>query len=81
MALLRIFNPIVGQKPQKGALPSLYAATATNVKGAEYFGPSGFQELRGYPKKVNSSKLSYDSEIARKLWLVSEELTGIKFPF
>ena len=77
--LLRILNPILGQKAQKGALPSLYAATAPEVKGGDYYGPSGLQELRGYPKKVQSSKLSHDEELAIKLWEISEELTGVKY--
>ena len=77
--LLRILNPILGQKAQKGALPSLYAATAPEVKGGDYYGPSGLQELRGYPKKVQSSKLAHDEELAIKLWEISEELTGVKY--
>ncbi len=62
-----------------GALPTLYAATAADVTGGDYFGPSGWQEWRGYPKKVESNALSHDKNIASKLWDVSEKLTGIKF--
>ena len=79
--LLRLLNPIIGQKPDKGALPTLYAATASEVKGGDYYGPSGIQELRGYPKKVKSSKLSYDESLAKQLWEISEELTGVKYFF
>ena len=63
----------------QGALPTLRAATDSNVKSGDYFGPDGFQERRGYPVKVDSNKLSQDKEIAKKLWGVSEKLTGIKF--
>ena len=62
-----------------GALPTLYAATAPHVKSGDFFGPGGWQEWRGYPKKVESNKLSHDKNIAAQLWNISEELTGIKF--
>ena len=79
--LLRLLNPILGQRPDKGCLPSLYAATAPDVKGGDYYGPSGMMELRGYPKKVQSSKLSHNFELAKKLWEKSEDLTKINFIF
>ncbi len=72
-------NPLFAQKPEMGALPTLYAAVSNDVKGGDYYGPSGWQEWRGYPKKVKSNDLSYDKDIAAKLWKVSEDLTGIKF--
>lgn len=78
--LTSALNFIFAQKIEMGALPTLYAATAPGVKGAVYYGPSGFREMRGYPKKVSSVPLSHDSEIAEKLWSVSEKLTGITYP-
>ena len=74
-------NPYLAQDISMGALPTLYAAAAPDVKSGEYFGPSGFMEMRGYPKKVKSNKLSQDREIAKKLWDVSEALTGVKYAF
>jgi hypothetical protein len=62
-----------------GALPTLYAAIAPDVKGGDYYGPSGWLEMRGYPKKVESNELSHDHRISKKLWEASEELTGIKW--
>lgn len=62
-----------------GALPTLYAAIAPDVKGSDYYGPRGFQEMKGYPKKVNSNQLSQNEEIAKKLWAVSEKLTGVSY--
>jgi NAD(P)-dependent dehydrogenase (short-subunit alcohol dehydrogenase family) len=62
-----------------GALPALYAAVAPEVRGAEYYGPGGLFGIRGYPKKVVSMKRSYDENVARQLWAVSEELTGVKY--
>lgn len=63
-----------------GALPTLYATTALDVKGSDYYGPGGRWEVRGYPKKVSSNELSHDKDIAKKLWNISEELTKVKFP-
>ena len=62
-----------------GALPTLYAATAPDVSGGDYFGPGGFMEMRGYPKKAGSNDRSRDQEAAAKLWDVSEELTGVHY--
>jgi NAD(P)-dependent dehydrogenase (short-subunit alcohol dehydrogenase family) len=63
-----------------GALPTLRAATDPAVRGGQYFGPDGFAELRGYPKVVASSAQSHDVEVQRRLWTVSEELTGVVYP-
>ncbi len=51
-----------------GALPTLYAALADDVKNGDFFGPSGFMEIKGYPKKTNPNKLATDKTIATKLW-------------
>ena len=80
-SLFEFLNPLFAQKPEMGALPTLYAAVAGDVTGGDYYGPSGWQEWRGFPKKVNSNALSHDEDIASKLWIVSEQLTGIKFNF
>lgn len=70
---------LFGQPDARGALPTLYAATAPEVKGAAFYGPDGFLEQRGYPKEVKASSQAYDAEVARRLWAVSEELTGVMF--
>ena len=77
--LFQSMNPLFAQSIEMGALPTLYAAVASGVQGGDYFGPSGFMEMRGYPKKVKSNKLSHNREIAKRLWAVSEELSGIKY--
>ncbi len=76
-----LLNKFFAQGIDMGALPTLYAATVKDVKSGDYFGPSGWQEMKGYPKKVESNELSHDQKIAAKLWEVSEELTGVKFNF
>jgi NAD(P)-dependent dehydrogenase (short-subunit alcohol dehydrogenase family) len=77
--LYRAFNPLFAQRPEMGCLPTLYAATAPQVKGGEYFGPDGPLGLRGNPKQVRSSNRSYDQAVAARLWKVSEELTGVRY--
>ncbi|MEC4764410.1 SDR family NAD(P)-dependent oxidoreductase [Mycobacterium sherrisii] len=69
------------QSPDMGALPTLRAATDPGVLGAQYYGPDGFAEQRGYPKVVASSEKSHDVDAQRRLWVVSEELTGVTYPF
>jgi NAD(P)-dependent dehydrogenase (short-subunit alcohol dehydrogenase family) len=68
------------QGADMGALPTLRAATDPGVIGGQYFGPDGFGEQRGYPKVVASSQASHDIDAQRRLWTVSEQLTGVEFP-
>lgn len=70
--------PFMAQSPKNGALPTLLAATG-DVKGGEYFGPTGFNELKGKPGIVSSSELSKDKQVANKLWEVSEQLVGFEY--
>ena len=70
----------VSQKPAMGALPVLRAATDPGVLGGQYYGPGGFFGVRGYPTLARSSRQSHDTAIQRRLWTVSEELTGVTFP-
>jgi NAD(P)-dependent dehydrogenase (short-subunit alcohol dehydrogenase family) len=78
-AVTRLVEPLF-QGPDMGALPSLRAATDPSVLGGQYYGPDGFAEQRGYPKVVSSSAQSHDADAQRRLWAVSEELTGVSFP-
>jgi NAD(P)-dependent dehydrogenase (short-subunit alcohol dehydrogenase family) len=75
-----VVQPLVAQDSAMGALPSLRAATDPAVVGGQYFGPGGFAQTRGYPEIVGSSKKSHDAERQRRLWAVSEELTGVTYP-
>jgi NAD(P)-dependent dehydrogenase (short-subunit alcohol dehydrogenase family) len=77
--LFRFLNNFLSQDITMGALPTLYAAVGPDVKGGDYYGPSGWREMRGYPKKVESNELSHNEEIAKKLWEISEELTAVRF--
>ncbi|CKH06881.1 SDR family NAD(P)-dependent oxidoreductase [Mycolicibacterium smegmatis] len=71
---------LFSNSPLMGALATLRAATDPGVKGGEYYGPDGFREVRGHPKLVKSSSQSRDPELQRRLWAVSEELTGVSYP-
>ncbi len=71
----------MGLEPDMGCLPTLYAALGPDVKGGDYIGPNGFMEMKGYPKKVKSSKRSHDEKVAKRLWDISEELTCVKYEF
>lgn len=75
-----IGNRILAQPAEMGALPTLYAATAPNLPNGSYIGPDGFFEQRGHPKVVDRSARAKDVADADRLWLISEELTGINFP-
>ncbi|MFB7515764.1 oxidoreductase [Streptomyces sp. NPDC056144] len=76
----RIGNPLLAQAPERGALPQLYAATDATVAGGEFIGPDGPAELRGAPTRVRLSAAAADAGTGRRLWDVSEELTGVRFP-
>jgi len=69
----------IGQRPEMGALPTLQAALDPDAKRNDYFGPSGFMEMRGYPQKVETSDAAKDVNLAKRLWEVSEEMTGISY--
>lgn len=71
--------PLLTQKAEMGALPTLRAATDPAVTGGQYYGPGNRGEIRGYPKLVTSSPDSHDQAAQQRLWTVSEELTGVTF--
>jgi hypothetical protein len=77
--LSSIGNHVFAQDKEGGALPTLYAAVA-DIPGNSYAGPSGFLEQRGAPKLVGRTAAAKDTDAARRLWDVSEELTGTRFP-
>ena len=71
---------LFAQPARDGALPTLYAATAADVHGGDYFGPDGPGEMRGrHPKLVQFSAAAHDRAAAARLWAVSEELTSVTF--
>ena len=79
--LYTVTNKIWAQGIDKGTLSMLYAATEDDVNGGDYIGPKGMYESRGYPRRLKSSKRSYNVEDGKKLWEISEELTNVKYDF
>jgi NAD(P)-dependent dehydrogenase (short-subunit alcohol dehydrogenase family) len=77
--LAKLGNRLFAQSDAQGALPALYAATMPDVTGGEYFGPDGFSGARGYPTRAHTTKAARDPDLARRLWEVSEELTGVSY--
>ena len=69
----------VSQSAAAGAWPTLMAATA-DLPGTTYCGPSGLQELTGLPRVVTTSTLAQDETAQRRLWQLSEDVTGIRYP-
>ncbi|MEV6175509.1 oxidoreductase [Streptomyces sp. NPDC051954] len=78
-AFMRFGNRFFAQDDRAGALPTLYAATQ-DLPGASYVGPGGRGEMRGAPTLVGRSTAASDTVAARRLWTVSEELTGVSWP-
>ena len=78
--LMTLAGPLLFQGAAMGALPTLRAATDPDVEGGQYYGPDGLGEQRGHPKLVSSSAQSHDEDLQRRLWTVSEELTGVTYP-
>jgi NAD(P)-dependent dehydrogenase (short-subunit alcohol dehydrogenase family) len=69
----------VAQPATMGALPTLMATTA-DLPGSTYCGPSGWQESRGLPTVVGTSRLALDEDTQRRLWELSEQTTGVAYP-
>ncbi|PKW08623.1 NAD(P)-dependent dehydrogenase, short-chain alcohol dehydrogenase family [Streptomyces sp. 1222.5] len=76
--LMRTGNRFLAQDDRAGALPTLYAASQ-DLPGAAYVGPDGLGEMRGAPTLVGRSAAASDPEAARRLWTLSEELTGVRW--
>lgn len=74
-----VVNVAVAQSDAMGALPSLYAATAPDVRGGACYGPRGPLQQRGKPTKVRTAPQASKPETARRLWEVSQDLTGVTF--
>lgn len=78
-AAMAITNRVLAQSAERGALPTLYAATAPGVEGGEYYGPDGMGELRGFPTKVEAIPNAHRPDVAALLWQASEDLTAVRY--
>ena len=76
--VMKVGNAVIAQNDEMGALPILYAATEPGLEGGTYAGPDGPGEHRGHPKIVKPNGAARNEDTARRLWQVSEELTGVR---
>jgi hypothetical protein len=80
--IFKILKPLIQvvlQKASVGALPTLRAAIDPDVKGGQFYGPDGKSEWRGYPVLVEPTDYAKNKENAKKLWNISEDLTGVRY--
>ena len=74
----RLMVRFMSQSPEMGALPVLYAAVA-DIAGNSFVGPKDMMHMRGAPELIKSSKAVKDKQLAKRLWISSEEMTGVSF--
>jgi NAD(P)-dependent dehydrogenase (short-subunit alcohol dehydrogenase family) len=74
-----ILKPLASQEAAHGALPTLFAATSPAAAPGGYYGPSGFQELKGHPVPAKIASAAKDHSLAKRLWRETERLTGTRF--
>ena len=78
--VLFTFAKFLTQSDAAGALPTLYAATSPEAHSGDYIGPDGFMEMKGAPVVVKPRPNALDESVGKRLWTVSEELTGVVYP-
>lgn len=77
----RVFGPLLAMGPDGGAKPTLRAAVDPSAAAGDYFGPKHAFQMRGAPVLVSPSAYARRDDIAKELWDVSTQLTGIEFSF
>lgn len=80
-AILKVTNRLVAQDVETGALNQLYAAAAPQARSGQFIGPDGRNEAKGHPTLVQPAESATDPETARRLWDLSEQLTGVRYDF
>jgi NAD(P)-dependent dehydrogenase (short-subunit alcohol dehydrogenase family) len=71
--------PLFAQSDDRGSWPTLYAATSPEAHGGGYYGPDGIAEVKGTPVEVQPKPKALDPEAGKRLWQVSEEMTGVHY--
>lgn len=69
----------LGQDVDQGALPMIYAATESDVRGGTFIGPSGFGQFKGMPTEVTANAKALARCDAQRLWDMAEQFTGQHF--
>jgi len=78
--VVRWLWPLMTQSAEKGAWPTLYAATSEHAQGGHYYGPAYLKEAVGPPREARPRRYAMDSDKGQRLWELSERLTGQHFP-
>jgi NAD(P)-dependent dehydrogenase (short-subunit alcohol dehydrogenase family) len=76
---VKAFVRLAAQSPEEGALSIVYAAVA-DIPGNSFIAPKHVVHMRGEPEIIKRSARASDPDTARRLWDLSEELTGTTFP-
>tara|TARA_B110000971_G_C19982546_1_gene488043 strand:- start:21 stop:920 length:900 start_codon:yes stop_codon:yes gene_type:complete len=79
LGMAKLLGGVLGQKVEMGTLPTLRATTDLQARSGDYFGPKNLFEWRGFPVIVKSNKMSHNQMNSKKLWELSENLTGVKY--
>lgn len=77
--VMKTLMRLVAQPADKGALPTLFAATNPDLRGGEFIGPDGPGNHKGYPILTNDATRLFKADLATRLWEISESLTGVKY--
>ncbi|GGR10810.1 oxidoreductase [Streptomyces netropsis] len=80
-AILKVTNRLMAQDVETGALNQLYAAVEPRAEGGQFIGPNGRNESKGYPALVQPAESAKDLDTARRLWDLSERVTGVRYRF
>lgn len=79
--IMKLANSLLSQSAERGSWPTAYAAAGDGVAGGGYYGPVGIAEFRGPVGAARFPARALDEETARRLWEVSNELTGAEGRF
>jgi len=79
--MFNIFDLLLAMTPDMGSLGIMRAATDGTLKNGQYVGPTKMGGFRGFPELLESSEASHNEDDAKRLWEISEELTGVKYAF
>jgi NAD(P)-dependent dehydrogenase (short-subunit alcohol dehydrogenase family) len=78
-AIMNLGNALLAQSAEAGAWPTVFAAVSPEARGMDYVGPLGLAHMRGRPGRDRSTRRSHDEADARRLWEISERLTGVSY--
>ncbi|MCT2399407.1 oxidoreductase [Novosphingobium mangrovi (ex Huang et al. 2023)] len=81
--VFRIFFPLAGvifNNAAQGAWATLQAATAEDAVPGEFYGPQRMGGSSGPTAIAKRTAAARDAEAAARLWTLSEEATGVRYP-